>query len=499
MVPECGATICTNSTNSNCCFANEDQDAFILEAPWVDNGIGGGTWVLHSKVVDAYSGIGNSGGSVSYYQPILSRYRDLTAYHNSRTYQGWQSGLHGLQSSGDGGWSGNALPEPSQFVFYSTLYNAARNDAIDGPHGSGSTHVANTDILVPNNDGWAYHRCGIVQTMYNNIFASPSTSGQLIGDFYSCGDPSQDTNQFAPNVFNNLFYRPTSSLTLGGITTQCMTSTGTFTGVGCKDNTTCQTGETCRALAGGNTMASPPPFISLETTNKVGYGATNDPLFIGTGGSCYSGAFDGRVYSDCNFNLQAGSPAIDAGTYFMLTSGAGFGSTVAVKANTPEPYQVGSLGVNWAPAKRPFYDDPRTYFIALGANWGIDASQSDVIRIKGATCTNAAADLGSVERAKVVSMTATSITLDRTCTWSDGAGVHLPWAGTAPDMGAYEFGLSSGLLGDLDGNGTIDALDLQHLVNVLLGLEANPKADLDGDGTATILDLQRLVNLLLGL
>jgi hypothetical protein len=41
------------------------------------------------------------------------------------------------------------------------------------------------------------------------------------------------------------------------------------------------------------------------------------------------------------------------------------------------------------------------------------------------------------------------------------------------------------------------------MVNVLLGLETDQaviaRADLDGDGTATILDLQRLVNILLGL
>ena len=57
---------------------------------------------------------------------------------------------------------------------------------------------------------------------------------------------------------------------------------------------------------------------------------------------------------------------------------------------------------------------------------------------------------------------------------------------------------TSPLPGDLDGNGIVDIFDLQHLVNVLLGLEANARADVNGDTRIDILDLQRLVNLLLG-
>jgi len=37
-----------------------------------------------------------------------------------------------------------------------------------------------------------------------------------------------------------------------------------------------------------------------------------------------------------------------------------------------------------------------------------------------------------------------TITLDRACTWADGAGVSLPWVGSAPDMGAFEYGLGPG-------------------------------------------------------
>ena len=56
----------------------------------------------------------------------------------------------------------------------------------------------------------------------------------------------------------------------------------------------------------------------------------------------------------------------------------------------------------------------------------------------------------------------------------------------------------AGLPGDLDANGTVDILDLQHLVNVLLGLETNSKADVNSDTRIDIFDLQTLVNKLLG-
>jgi hypothetical protein len=57
--------------------------------------------------------------------------------------------------------------------------------------------------------------------------------------------------------------------------------------------------------------------------------------------------------------------------------------------------------------------------------------------------------------------------------------------------------------GDLNAHGSVNALDLQLEVNVILGTETNTtiraRADINGDGSANALDLQRLVNLVLGL
>ncbi len=59
--------------------------------------------------------------------------------------------------------------------------------------------------------------------------------------------------------------------------------------------------------------------------------------------------------------------------------------------------------------------------------------------------------------------------------------------------------LSPQTSGDLNADGSVDAIDLQLLVNVLLGLTTNPLADLNTSGSVDAVDLQLLVNFLLGL
>ena len=58
------------------------------------------------------------------------------------------------------------------------------------------------------------------------------------------------------------------------------------------------------------------------------------------------------------------------------------------------------------------------------------------------------------------------------------------------------------LAADLDNDRSVTVVDLQLLVNVLLGTETTPltvaRADFDGSGSADVGDLQQLVNLLLG-
>ena len=53
---------------------------------------------------------------------------------------------------------------------------------------------------------------------------------------------------------------------------------------------------------------------------------------------------------------------------------------------------------------------------------------------------------------------------------------------------------------DLNADGVVNALDLQVLINVILGTQTLPgKGDLNGDGRVDVLDLQILADVILGL
>ena len=79
----------------------------------------------------------------------------------------------------------------------------------------------------------------------------------------------------------------------------------------------------------------------------------------------------------------------------------------------------------------------------------------------------------------------------------DGYDDITDYYGLAPDMGAFEFEGSS-LDGDLNGDGTINVLDIVVLVNIVLGSSDPVDAgDLNGDGILNILDVVMLVNIIL--
>ena len=57
---------------------------------------------------------------------------------------------------------------------------------------------------------------------------------------------------------------------------------------------------------------------------------------------------------------------------------------------------------------------------------------------------------------------------------------------------------SDGVLGDLNGDGTINILDVIIMVNIILGVEPESAlADLNGDGVVNILDIVQEINLIL--
>ncbi len=58
--------------------------------------------------------------------------------------------------------------------------------------------------------------------------------------------------------------------------------------------------------------------------------------------------------------------------------------------------------------------------------------------------------------------------------------------------------IGASLKGDLNGDGAVNVLDLQLMINCILGRAPVAGSDLNGDGRTDVLDLQLLVNLILG-
>jgi len=87
----------------------------------------------------------------------------------------------------------------------------------------------------------------------------------------------------------------------------------------------------------------------------------------------------------------------------------------------------------------------------------------------------------------------------------DGDGVDdiTDYIGTAPDMGAYEFGESSEIMaGDTNFDGIVDILDIVRIINQIMGNsefsdDEFTAADFNADGIVDILDIVQIVNYIL--
>jgi hypothetical protein len=113
-----------------------------------------------------------------------------------------------------------------------------------------------------------------------------------------------------------------------------------------------------------------------------------------------SGGDPGFVnYANHDYHLQSTSRCKDAGCFLTTTTSAGSGTQLPVA----DPYM--------------FCD-----------GWGL--ADGDSIQLAGQTQT-----------AKITSLNYSTkvLTLNRSLTWTNGQGVALPYNGTAPDMGAYEY------------------------------------------------------------
>ena len=157
-----------------------------------------------------------------------------------------------------------------------------------------------------------------------------------------------------------------------------------------------------------------------------------------------------------DFNLLNNSPAIDAGTWLTTTISAGTGTNLPVQ--------------------------DASYFID-----GYGIVEGDLIQLENQTVT---------ARIIGVDYNANVLMLNISLTWDEGQGVHLPYSGAAPDIGAYEFVSSSPtptplpIPGDLNEDGVVDIADL-IIIATSFGLSSgfDERADTDSNGEVDIFDI----------
>lgn len=143
-------------------------------------------------------------------------------------------------------------------------------------------------------------------------------------------------------------------------------------------------------------------FINNNIMNgSIRFNGQNDPAHWSGNLSIADPKFVDAANRD--LNLQSNSPMINAGAFLTTTRSAGIGTSIPV-------------------------DDAR-YFMD---GWGI--IEGDMIQLQGQTQT---------ARITNVNYDTNIIAVDTNLTWTMGQGVSLAYEGSAPDIGAYEYGQSS--------------------------------------------------------
>ena len=123
-----------------------------------------------------------------------------------------------------------------------------------------------------------------------------------------------------------------------------------------------------------------------------------DPLWVDPGAARED---DNRHLDRALFHLRSTSPLIDAGRFLAETTSSGSGTLIPVND------------------ARYFYD-----------GWGIPSEQGDLIQL---------AEHDQTARIVSIDYQNNRITVDRALSWSAGQGVSLPYHGSAPDIGAFEY------------------------------------------------------------
>ena len=244
--------------------------------------------------------------------------------------------------------------------------------------------------------------------IYNNVMVDNHFGGIAVPasqGTYTCSDNTIRNNIFYRNDFIQYDFRwswydfldqKPMQVMIGGSSTILDTYTSIFD----HNNIFNEAPDDIYAIAyGDRTSTSNPPQhpLSWWEQNHEHYFHHNlqfDPLFVDT--------------SIQDFHLQPASQMIDAGRFLARTIGSGNGSTTMI---------IDSAG----------------YFMD---GFGIAGLSGDTIQLEGQS-----------ERAVItlVNYETNTLTLDTPLTWKNGQNLGLKYHGLAPDIGAFEYGLTTSI------------------------------------------------------
>jgi hypothetical protein len=368
-----------------------------------------------------YSNICSSGdngvcsiGRAIYTYHTNPSYGGRTLYENNAIGFGSQyGGPHPLNSGASG--SGAEIGSCSNIW----RYNDHFANAMYGLGFSTATgHTANNRVY--NNtffhNGYNESSYGVASTTEN----IEETTGGFTTPDRRTGMAISDDSTVAGNVIiNNLFYKNWAERNLTGLSYGSYYSTY-FPAIRISSSDTAKRNTIANNYTGGSQN---PPY-----TSSSAYPAETDPLFTNehypTAYNTVAGSLDATYPAWVNYTLvhpdltlQAGSPAIDKGTYLATASGSGSSSTTLVVADAAF-FQDGTWGSDLAIAAGVMHAD----LIAIGT-------------------------VGKVVQIQSIDYSTNTITLAAPMSWANGAPIWLykksdgaqVLYGSAPDMGAHEY------------------------------------------------------------
>ena len=238
-----------------------------------------------------------------------------------------------------------------------------------------------------------------------------------------------------------------------------------------------------------------------------------------------------REYEVLSWRVRGNSPCIDSG---CDTSAAAYGSVTTDIEGDARGYDGAMDGPTGPPepgdgsdydmgADEYMGDDPILPDLEIESvtHTPSDPTAADVITLAVTVVNNGTADAGASKVQVEVEGEATPVTLDvpalavgesetveRDVTLPEGTGYRIiatadiegnvAEASEDNNTGEDTFDVLAGIACDIDGDGKVNATDVQLCINSALGIPISGNADVNGDSAVTAADVQLVINAALG-